>query len=79
MSNDEFTKLFRYMQNGFAEMNDRFDAVNAKIDSYAGALDAFAKQSETSTQELLIISHQVTRHDSQIHHIADKTGVKLSA
>jgi hypothetical protein len=48
------------------------------MDTYSGAVDAFAKQSETYAQEFHLLSHQVGRHESQIHQIADRTGVKIT-
>lgn len=79
MSEDEFTKLFKYMQKEFAAVNSRFDNTNARIDSLTNAVDAYAKQSETYMQEMLALSHKVDRLERWIMKIAEETGVKLVA
>jgi len=79
MSQDEFTKLFKYMQEMREDMNRQFDDTNTRIASYAGAVDSFAKQSETYMQEMLALSHKVDRLERWIMKIAEETGVKLIA
>lgn len=61
MSQDEFTKLFLYVQELRQEMNERFDETASKKDlnGLINAVDAFAKQSETYMQEMLALSHKV--------------------
>ncbi|MGH7195567.1 MAG: hypothetical protein ACREGA_02195 [Candidatus Saccharimonadales bacterium] len=78
MSDDQFTKLFKYMQGEFQKVNERFDETDAKIDSYAGAVDTYAKQTETYMQEMLALAHKVDRLEQWIYKIAEATGVKLS-
>ena len=39
MSQDEFTKLFTYMQREFARMDERFARVDTRLDHILGALD----------------------------------------
>ncbi len=47
MSDDQFTKLFKYVQDMDRRIELRFDYVNNRIDTLTGAVDAYAKQSET--------------------------------
>ncbi len=83
MKDDEFTKLFKYVQQEFTtlrtDMNGRFDGVDKRIDNLTGAVDAFAKQSESYMQEMLALSHKVDRLERWIMKIAEETGVKLVA
>lgn len=78
MSQDEFTKLFKYMQQEFAAVHVQLEAKNQRFDHMMSALDGIAKQQETDEQERLAIGHQLDRHDRWHHQLADKTNVKLS-
>jgi hypothetical protein len=55
MSKDEFTKLFKYMQAEFKKIHDQLEqtATKEELDRLTGAVDAYAKQSETYMQEML--------------------------
>jgi hypothetical protein len=44
MSEDEFTKLFKYIQTEFKVINDRFDGVDSKFNNLINAINAYAKQ-----------------------------------
>jgi hypothetical protein len=81
MNEDEFTKLFKYMQGEFKGIRDRLDVTATKdeLNRLTDAVDAFAKQSETYMQEMLALSHKVDRLERWIMKIAEETGVKLIA
>ncbi len=63
MSEDEFTKLFKYMEERF----DRIDKVleakadKADIERIFRALDAMAKRREINDDERLVMGHQLDR------------------
>lgn len=78
MSDDQFSKLFKYMQQEFKKIDERFNDTNLKIDQYANAVDAYAKQTEIYMQEMLALGNKVDRLEQWIHKIAEATGVKLS-
>ncbi|HEY5442477.1 MAG TPA: hypothetical protein VIJ68_02985 [Candidatus Saccharimonadales bacterium] len=80
MSHDEFTKLFKYMQREFKSINDRLDQTASKssLDRLTNLVDAYAKRSETYHQDMLVLNHQVNRHDGWIHELAETTGTELS-
>lgn len=67
MSNDQFTKLFSYIQDMRSDIDRRFDEVDSRIDIYSGAVDAFAKQTETYMQEMLLLSHKVDHLEQKIN------------
>ena len=81
MSQDEFTKLFKYMNHRFDAIDDRLDQVVTKteFESYAKAVDAFAKQTEIYHHEMLALGHKVDRHEKWHHQTAKAVGLKLSA
>ncbi len=78
MSEDEFTKLFKYMQQEFSAVRKDIAGVKENIDTYATAVDAYAKQSETYMQEMLALGHKVDRLEQWILKVAEATGVKLA-
>ncbi|MGD0284571.1 MAG: hypothetical protein ABSB12_03185 [Candidatus Saccharimonadales bacterium] len=78
MSEDEFTKLYKYMQNEFKKVNTRFDGVELRIDHLSNAVDAYAKEVETYMQEMLALAHKVDRLEQWILKVAEATGVKLT-
>ena len=80
MSQDEFTKLFKYMQKEFGSVHNRLDntATKQDFDRLTNAVDAYAKQAETYMQEMLALSHKVDRPECWINQVADQTGVRLT-
>lgn len=81
MSHDEFTKLFKYMQVEFKEINTRLDQMvtKAEFNTYVDAVDAFAKRTETYHQEMLALGHQVARHEKWHHQTAKAIKLDLSS
>lgn len=78
MSEDEFTKLFKFMQQEFSAVHKDISEVKTSVDTYATAVDAFAKQSETYMQEMLALTRKVDRLEQWILKVAEATGVKLA-
>ena len=81
MSEDEFTKLFKYISKRFDLVEKRLERAATKDDfNYlANAVDAFAKQSETYMREMLALGHKVDRSEQWILKVAKATSVKLAA
>jgi hypothetical protein len=69
------------MQHEFKSVNDRLDQMTTKAElhTYVNAVDAFAKQTEIYTHEMLALGHQVDRHESWIHKLAKATNTKFPA
>lgn len=82
MSEDQFDKLFRYMQQQFgelrSEMGERFNEVNRKIDGLYENFDTVIKHQETEATERAAIISQLDQHDSWIHQLADNSHFELS-
>jgi hypothetical protein len=80
MSEDEFTKLFKYI----AERFDKIDKALAEKASHAdmqrvlNLLDEFAKRMEISEEERIVMGHQLERLDRWTHELAKKIGYTLS-
>lgn len=79
MSQDEFTKLFKYMQDEFDKINSKLENTATKDDlnRLTGAVDSYAKKVDDYTQEMLMLAHKVDRLEKWINQIAASTGVKL--
>ena len=81
MSEDEFTKLFKYV----ARIEKKLDALTEnvatkdEVNNLTNAIDAYAKQTETYMQEMLALGHKVDRLEQWILKVAEATGVKLTA
>jgi hypothetical protein len=80
MSQDEFTKLFSYMQKEFSAINQQLDktATKNQVDTLTGAIDGLAGLIRDYQQEMLMIANKVDRLEQWIHKIAEATGVKLT-
>ena len=79
MSQDEFTKLSKYLQDEFEKVNDRLEQTVTKVElnQLIDTVDAYAKRVDDYTQEMLMLAHKVDRLEKWINQIAAKTGVKL--
>lgn len=80
MSNDEFTKLFKYM-------SERFDRIDSNLEAKADSsdmqkvlrlLDTMAKRLEISDDERLVVGHQLDRLNRWTQELAEKIGYELS-
>lgn len=80
MAQDEFTKLFKYIQEFRMEVNEKLDskAESADIQKILNILDDLSKRQEISDDERLVMCHQLDRLDRWTHELAKKIGYKLS-
>lgn len=80
MSNDEFTKLFKYMTERFDSIDKALKekASAADMQKVLGLLDALAKRQEISDDERLVMGHQLDRLDRWTHELAKKIGYQLN-
>ena len=79
MSEDQFTKLFKYM-------TDRFDRIEKELDKKANAedlqrvqntLDSIAQREEADDDERLVMSHQLTRVNDWIEKASKKVNIRF--
>lgn len=80
MSDDQFTKLFKYMQESFERLEAKLDekASQKDMERVLNFLDEIAKRQEITEDERLVIGHQLERLDRWTHELANKIGYKLS-
>ena len=81
MSQDEFTKLFKYMEEFRSEVNKQFEQTANKDDvrKIFDYLDGITKKQEISDDERLVMGHQLDRLNRWTQELADKIGHKLTA
>ena len=79
MSQDEFTKLFRYLTERFDKIDKQFEAQAVRFDKLETLIDQVLKQQEVDEEERLVMGHQLDRLDRWVHELADKIGYKLAA
>lgn len=81
MNNNDFTKLFKYIQEFRTEVNVKLDdkASNKDMQTVLNLLDSLARRQEISDDERLVMGHQLDRLDRWTHELANKIGYTLSA
>lgn len=81
MSQDEFTKLYKYMQDEFKSTNSRLDETSTKnqVDKLINTVDGLAGLTKDYQQEMLMTANKVDRLEQWILKIAEATGVKLTS
>ncbi len=73
----DLSELVHFISGKFDEVEERFDTLEGMFRDLEGAVDAYAKRADTYFQEMVMLSHQVSRHERWIRKIAEKVGVKL--
>jgi hypothetical protein len=76
MSEDQFTKLFTYMEKRFDEMNQRFAKVDSQFDQVYTLIDEVLKNQETEAQKRLVIARQLDRHEEWVNRASQQVGVR---
>lgn len=77
MSEDQFTKLFKYIEEFRAEVNERFDKVDARIDRLVSTIDGFVKRLDDFETEQSARDAQFERLVKWAHKVSKKTGIPL--
>lgn len=77
MNDDQFTKLFRYIEQRFNESDKKMDAMAGSINQLANTLDAFAKRLESAEVEQAARDAQFARLLDWAKKVSKKTGIPL--
>lgn len=77
MSEDQFTKLFKYMEKRFDEVNARFDIIEQRIDNLTNTIDAFVKRLDDFEIEQASRDRQFERLLDWARKVSEKTGIPL--
>jgi nitrate/nitrite-specific signal transduction histidine kinase len=79
MNEDQFTKLFKYMQNEFAVVNDKLDskASQDSLDRLVNTVDGFVKRIDDYEIEQISRDRQFERLLDWARKVSEKTGIPL--
>jgi uncharacterized coiled-coil DUF342 family protein len=77
MSEDQFTKLFKYMEGFRKDVNKRFEEAAADRADIRGAIAELSAQVRDYHNEIKLMSHQMDKLRDAILQIAQETGIKL--
>jgi len=79
MSEDQFTKLFKYMQDHFSEIEKKLDekASQTSLDRLTNTIDSFVKRLDDSEIEQHSRDLQFERLLSWARQVSKKTGIPL--
>lgn len=73
----QWTKLFRYLDERFAVVDDKLEAHDQRFDRLDTTLDGIASVIDDQATEQVAMKSQLNRHDRWIHQLAHKLGLKL--
>ncbi|MFO0971543.1 MAG: hypothetical protein U0520_04340 [Candidatus Saccharimonadales bacterium] len=77
MNDEQFTKLFAYIEEFRSEVNQRMDDFDAKIDRLTNTLDKFAKRLDDHETEMLARDSQFEKLLAWARKVSEKTGIPL--
>jgi len=66
MDDDQFKKLFKYMQEEFGQVRVDMEVLKKDINRLYTLVDQDLKRKETDEQERLVMGHQLDRHEDWI-------------
>ena len=80
MSEDQFTKLFKYMTERFDELETKVDtkADGSQVEHLQSTLDGVAHRLDIDDTERLAMSNRLERHERWIGQLADRAKLELS-
>lgn len=74
---EDFSNLVDFISGKFDDVDGRFNELGKMFRDLQGAVDSYAKRADAYFQEMVVLSHQMNRHEKWIKQLADKAGVKL--
>ena len=79
MSEDQFMKLFKYVESFREEMNSKLDekASQESVDKLTNMIDAFAKKIDDSDTEQAARDYQHERLLEWVRKVSKKTGIPI--
>jgi hypothetical protein len=77
MSQDEFTRLFKYLESFRKEVNVHFDENKQAHNEIQGAISDLGGELKDYHAELLALGNKVDRLERWIQQVAQATGVRL--
>ena len=78
MSEDQFTKLFKYIEEFRKDVDKRFEEASIDRADIRSAIGELSAQVRDYHNEMKFMSHQMDKLRDAILQIAKETGIKLS-
>ncbi len=78
MSDDQFTKLFKYIEAFRKDIDSRFDRVDERIGRLERAIDVYAKKAYIYFQETVALGSKIDRLEKALKEVIATTSVKVS-
>ncbi len=81
MTDDQFTRLFKHMTERFDTLEAKLETKAAKtdVDRLYSLVDSRLKTSDDEVAEHAALVHQVDRHERQIQQLGDQAGLTLAS
>lgn len=77
MSEDQFTRLFKYIENRFDAVDEQFENIRKDQVDIKGAIGELSAQVRDYHNEMIIGYHQFDKLKEAILQIAKETGIQL--
>ena len=77
MTQDQFSKLFLYIQEFRREVDSRFEKSDKQFNDLASLVDGYAAKVDTYAQEMTIGDYKMNKLEKYTQVIAEKVGVNL--
>jgi uncharacterized coiled-coil DUF342 family protein len=77
MSEDQFTKLYKYIEEFRTDVGKRFEEAASDRADIRGAIAELSAQVRDYHNEMKFMSHQIDKLRDAILQIAQETGIKL--
>lgn len=79
MSDNQFSKIYRYIQEQFKNIDNRFDSVDNRFDLLTSVIHGYAGKIDVYAQEMAAMEHKINRLEKYVQVLDDKAGVDLDA
>lgn len=83
MNDDQFTKLFKYMDKRFDIIEKRIEGLetrtDTRFDEIISIIDGYAEKIDSYALEMAAMDHKISRLEKYIQILADKAGIDLDA
>ena len=76
MSQD-FSELIGYLDGRFVGIDKQLEEMKKDFTDLRSSVDTYAKKADTSFGEMVVLSHEVDRHERWFQQIAKKIDIKL--
>ena len=78
MSDDQFTKLFKYMEKRFNDVDARFEATasRSQLERLQVAVDRIVSRLDTDDTERAALTSQIDRHEVALRRVTKKLGMR---